>query len=392
MSAFLGKIHYWLYDKIKLHEKLIEAVMDLAEKKGYSSDTLLNDSYSKFGLPVTGPLEDEIEHSNIHGWLQMRITSVESRLAYVTTELLKNKILTKEEIADAFYKSGANIMKELGSEERSPEDVFTLIFDYMLEGMPCDRVNEVTESSETMITWKTTIDIHKDYWNEANGDVKDYSYFRDAFINGFLSNTAYKYTRTENGINTIQKSDFMDGISLMIDEHKNIKRMLVVIRKASLGIMNGKEIDYSDFEAMVDFVRNYADKHHHGKEEKFLFNKMIDEIGGPAEKLVKFGMLVEHDLGRLYMTELQEALAKVKAGDAEAKLDVIANAVSYTHLLTRHIDKEDKVVYTFAKRELSEETLNTINKECQAFEEEMNKDGLQSKYIEILNGLEKKYM
>jgi len=155
--------------------------------------------------------------------------------------------------------------------------------------------------------------------------------------------------------------------------------------------MNGKEIDYTDFEMMTDFVRNYADKHHHGKEENFLFNRMVDEIGGAAEKLVKFGMLVEHDFGRLYMKELEEALAKVKAGDDEAKLDVIANAVSYTHLLNRHIDKEDNVVYSFAKRALSEEILNKVNMECDAFEEEMNRAGVQNKYIQILELLEQKY-
>lgn len=183
----------------------------------------------------------------------------------------------------------------------------------------------------------------------------------------------------------------MDGIVLMIEEHKNIKRMLEVIRKACLGIMNGKKIDYTDFEMMIDFVRNYADKHHHGKEENFLFNRMVDEIGGAAEKLVKFGMLVEHDFGRLYMKELEEALAKAKAGDDEAKLDVIANAISYTHLLNRHVDKEDNVVYSFAKRALSEEILNKINMECDAFEEEMNRAGVQNKYIQILELLEEKY-
>lgn len=205
MSAFLGKIHYLLYDKIKLHEKFIEAVVELAENKGYNSEILLSESYSKYGYPVTGLLENEIEHTNIHGWLQQRIISVESRLAYVVTEILRNKILTKEEISDAFYKNGANVMKELGCKDGSPEELFNLIFNYMLEGMPCDRVNEVTERSENMITWKNTIDIHKAYWDKAKGDVKNFYYFRDSWINGFLSYTGYKYTRTENGINTLQK-------------------------------------------------------------------------------------------------------------------------------------------------------------------------------------------
>ncbi len=48
-----------------------------------------------------------------------------------------------------------------------------------------------------------------------------------------------------------------------------------------------------------------------------------------CKKAVNQGMLVEHDLGRLHIRELVEALEKVKAGEEEANLDVIANAISY---------------------------------------------------------------
>jgi len=183
----------------------------------------------------------------------------------------------------------------------------------------------------------------------------------------------------------------MDSINLMMEEHKNIKRMLLVVRKACIAIMNGSEIDYVDFSKIISFIRNYADTHHHGKEEKMLFNRMVDEIGGAAEKLVKHGMLVEHDLGRLFIKELEEALVRVKNGDAEAKVDVIANAVSYTHLLNRHIDKEDKVVYTFAKRELSKDTFFKIDDECGKFEKDMESNNVQQEYIALLEELEKKH-
>lgn len=207
MSAFLGKIHYWLYDKIKLHEELIESTAALAHRNGYNSEGLLSESYSKYGLPVTGPLENEIDHDNIHGWLQQKITSVECRMAYVVTELLKADAVKKEDIAHVFYKNGANIMMQLGIHEGTPEEFFNLIFDYMLEGMPCDRVNEVVESSETMIVWRTTRDIHKDYWDVVQGDADNFYCFRSSWINGFLNaaGTGYIYTRTDNGFNTIKK-------------------------------------------------------------------------------------------------------------------------------------------------------------------------------------------
>ncbi|MDW7660841.1 MAG: hemerythrin domain-containing protein [Bacillota bacterium] len=184
----------------------------------------------------------------------------------------------------------------------------------------------------------------------------------------------------------------MNGIELMVDEHKAIKRMLAVVRSACFGVMQGQEINYEDFATMIDFVRGYADAHHHGKEEQLLFNRMVEELGPAAQKLVTHGMLVEHDLGRLHMAELEKALVAVKEGNEEAKLDVIANAISYTHLLTRHIDKEDGVVYPFAERSFTPEVLEAINKDCETFEKEQTANGVQAKYIENLVILESKYM
>ncbi len=184
----------------------------------------------------------------------------------------------------------------------------------------------------------------------------------------------------------------MDSIQLMVDEHVIIKRMLAVIRKASYDIMNGKDINYDDFATMIDFVRKFADEHHHGKEEKFLFNEMIEEIGDTAEKLVKYGMLVEHDLGRLFMMELESSLERVKNGDDFAKIDVIANAVGYTNLLTRHIDKEDLVVYEFARKQLSKETIDKLDKKCEEFEHVAKSNGVQDKYIKMVEEFEKKYI
>lgn len=184
----------------------------------------------------------------------------------------------------------------------------------------------------------------------------------------------------------------MNAIELMVMEHTYIKRMLKVGRKYCLKILNNEEVEYNDFYKIIDFVRNYADKHHHGKEEIMLFNRMVDEIGGAAEKLVKYGMLVEHDLGRFYMQSLEAALKKVEAGDKDARVDVIANLIGYTDLLNRHIDKEDNIAYKFAARELSNETLDKIDEEAKAFEKEQESKNIQQKYIDILEELERKIM
>lgn len=184
----------------------------------------------------------------------------------------------------------------------------------------------------------------------------------------------------------------MTGIETLVFEHQHIVRMLKVVRKACYGILEGQEIDYDDFKEFIEFIRGYADSHHHGKEEKILFNRMMDELGGLAEKLVKHGMLVEHDLGRLFVKDLEEALDKARDGDQEAKLDVIANAIGYAHLLQRHIDKEDKVVYPFALRELKAETVKEFDTDSMAFEKQAEEEGVQNRYLEILKRMEEKYL
>lgn len=186
------------------------------------------------------------------------------------------------------------------------------------------------------------------------------------------------------------KEKYTNAIDIMNEEHKYITRMLKVIRKVCFKLMEGENINYDDFYLIIDFVKNYADSHHHKKEEKILFNRMVDNLGDLANKVINHGMLVEHDYGRLYMRNLGIALEKLKNGDKEAKLDVIANAISYTNLLERHIDKEDRVIYKFAERELSKEILEIVDIECNNYED--NNIEVKEKNIAILESLERKYI
>ncbi len=180
----------------------------------------------------------------------------------------------------------------------------------------------------------------------------------------------------------------MDAIEVMVEEHKNIKRALKAIRKLCIKVLNGEEVNYEVFYKVIDFVRNYADKHHHSKEEKILFKKMAAELGETIEKGPIMGMLAEHDLGRLYMSNLEAALERVKNGDEDSRVDIIANSISYTDLLYRHIDKEDNAIYKFGQRQLSKEAMEEVEKKCREVEETAINNGIQEKYLKLIDELE----
>lgn len=180
----------------------------------------------------------------------------------------------------------------------------------------------------------------------------------------------------------------MNAISLMVEEHRNIKRVLRVARKLCINILNGKEVNYEGFNMLVDFVKNYADKHHHNKEEDILFKKMSEELGEEIAKGPIYGMFADHDMGRLYIRNLIEALDRVKNGDEDSKVDIIANAISYTDLLHRHIDKEDNAIYKFGEHNLSKEAMLEVEERCREVEDMAKESNIQGKYIKIIEKLE----
>ena len=47
MSLFLGKIHYWLFNKIRWFENLEENIIDLAKSEGLDIDSLRKDIENK---------------------------------------------------------------------------------------------------------------------------------------------------------------------------------------------------------------------------------------------------------------------------------------------------------------------------------------------------------
>lgn len=66
MSAFLGPIHYWLYNKVKIQQNMVETVLNRAEQEGWDED-LRSRLEATYGTLPTEDLADIIDVSNIHG-------------------------------------------------------------------------------------------------------------------------------------------------------------------------------------------------------------------------------------------------------------------------------------------------------------------------------------
>lgn len=177
----------------------------------------------------------------------------------------------------------------------------------------------------------------------------------------------------------------------LITEHKAIKTMLIIMSKIAENITEGKEVDTNDIEKITDFLKTFADKCHHGKEENALFPALV-EAGIPNEGGPVGVMLHEHVLGRGYIKEISTSTEKFKEGDA-GSLQIIAESLAgYVNLLNNHIRKEENILFPMADKVLSKEKQDEVYTTFEEIEEKVVGHGVHERYHELLKQLNSKYL
>jgi hypothetical protein len=192
MSAFLAPIHNWLYNKIKFQDELVKYITEFVERKGYEAE-LLSQMDQRYGVLESGELADIIDENDIHGWLQERITVVENRLAFLITIVTEKHPDRIMDIDDAVYEFGKRHAVENGA---SVKETYGYLDNLLLNGMPCDRVNNIINEDEDSIIWNQTIDIHAPYWQMIHGNVDFYYAIRESLIVGMLEDSGISYQQT----------------------------------------------------------------------------------------------------------------------------------------------------------------------------------------------------
>jgi len=145
-----------------------------------------------------------------------------------------------------------------------------------------------------------------------------------------------------------------DVTQVMVEEHKLILRMIGLVERNTAQMEAGKFRDWQFYLDAIDFIRNFADRFHHAKEEDVLFAALVAN-GMPAQNSPVAAMLMAHDQGRAFVRAMEEGAQKALDGESGQIPLIAENARGYAALLRDHIDKEDTILYPLAERVLPEE-------------------------------------
>lgn len=162
----------------------------------------------------------------------------------------------------------------------------------------------------------------------------------------------------------------------LVQEHVLIKRLLACIPGLSARLALDTPEGRNHALAAVDFIRNYADRYHHAKEEDLLF-KYFDESGDIIQ-----AMRDDHGAARAHVQAVLLAVEREDAAVAAQHLD------AYRELLTGHIHKEDTVLFPWMDRNLDDRAIGELFGAFQRMDTQAFEPGHAHRYTQYIERLE----
>jgi hemerythrin-like domain-containing protein len=157
---------------------------------------------------------------------------------------------------------------------------------------------------------------------------------------------------------------------LMI-EHRLIEKMLTVIRRTLERIEQTQSIDPYFVDMAVDFIRVYADRTHHGKEEDILFRDLRKKQLSGEDRQVMEELIEEHVFGRNTTKALIEANTRYRRGNEADLGEVKAHLRTLVDFYPEHIKKEDDVFFPASRTYFSNEEDQEMLAEFGEFDRKM---------------------
>jgi len=148
------------------------------------------------------------------------------------------------------------------------------------------------------------------------------------------------------------RSAFCPPIARMVEEHTHILAVIATLPSLVAALRRDLPGTRPQAEEALDFIRNYADRYHHAKEEDILFGYF-----DPESEILKV-MLQDHDEGR---SHVRAAGAALETGD----LDLAeGHLLAYGELLRGHIQRENEILYPWMDRTLSMQQVGELYARC----------------------------
>lgn len=182
----------------------------------------------------------------------------------------------------------------------------------------------------------------------------------------------------------------MRPTEILSSEHRVIEIMLQCLARMTEQAETSGRLEKEPAEQALEFIANFADGCHHGKEEQHLFPAM-EEKGVPRNGGPIGVMLSDHEAGRAFVRGMRAQVTAASEGKATALAEFATNARGYIDLLVGHIQKEDNVLFPLADRVFAEQNQQDLLAAFDHVEAHDMGEGTHERFLEIARSLAQRY-
>jgi len=177
----------------------------------------------------------------------------------------------------------------------------------------------------------------------------------------------------------------MIPIDALMQEHRLIERMIVQMKKELLAMKSKQDVNSAFIDVAVDFIRVYADRCHHGKEEGILFRELTGKQMSPEHSGMMRELINEHVYARKTTANLNEEKERYVKGNEDARNDVWKLLNDLMEFYPKHIEKENKRFFYPSMDYFSPQEQETMLNEFRDFDRKI----IHEHYTKVLDELEK---
>ncbi|MBN2352962.1 MAG: hemerythrin domain-containing protein [Spirochaetales bacterium] len=169
---------------------------------------------------------------------------------------------------------------------------------------------------------------------------------------------------------------------LLMIEHRLIEKTLKLAERESERVRAGR-VDTLFIDTVVDFIRTYADRTHHGKEEDILFRELEKKPLSQADAAAMRELVEEHTTARRTTGELVKANADFLAGREESRAVIFEKLQFLTGFYPKHIAKEDKAFFPATEKYFTAAELEAMLAEFHEFDRRMIHEKYEGVYAAL---------
>lgn len=176
----------------------------------------------------------------------------------------------------------------------------------------------------------------------------------------------------------------MMPIGPLMTEHRLIEKMIALMDEEIIKMKKYNKANPIFINIAVDFIRMYADRTHHGKEEDILFRDLEKKEISPNHSKIMEELVQEHIWARSTVGKLVEAKNLYVNGNKNVVNKIVDLIGELTTFYPKHIEKEDKHFFIPVMKYFTNEEQNKMLQEFWDFDKTL----IHEKYKKVVEDLQ----